>query len=229
MSEKGPGDPQIPARETSTSMDDPVPAFFKFEPEFSPTPSSRTASLVPDTVRDSVHQAPSRRDPLGPLGVYPFLPSSVNDGNDSLSFSCRPCGPRLFDIVARQPISEYGLTSWSLLERDEELFEIDDIRDEEKAMHALWNRWIFLNRRYFYPFLQNLLSCTDWRLKSRYLLDPPRMVVEFVEGSQHIIMETAGWKGVRVWLLVRSPIHPNATYILALITVTSQTQVSNGR
>ncbi|KAH9990944.1 hypothetical protein BJV74DRAFT_836416 [Russula compacta] len=181
ISEKGPGELQTPARETSTSMDDPPPAFFKFEPEFSPTPSSRTASLVPDTVR--VHQAPSRRDPLGPLGVYPFLPSSVDDGNDNLSFSCRPCGPRLFDIVARHPMSEYGLTSWSLLERDEELFEIDDIRDEEKAMQALWNRWIFFNRR-------------------RYLLDPRKMVVEFVESSQHTIMETAGWKGVRVWLLL---------------------------
>jgi hypothetical protein len=84
-------------------------------------------------------------DPLGPLAAFPYFPTS---DDESHHFSCRPCGPRLFDIVARFPASSYGLTSWSLFERDEELFEIDDVRDEEKAMQALWNRWIFSERRY---------------------------------------------------------------------------------
>jgi len=97
--------------------------------------------------------------------------------------SCRPCGPRLFDLVAEHDMGDYGLTSWSLLERDEELFEIDDIRDEEKAMQALWNRWIFSQRR-----------C--------YLLDPRKAVINFVETFQLSIMKTAGWKGMRVWLLL---------------------------
>jgi len=80
-------------------------------------------------------------------------------------------------------MSDYGLTSWSLLERDEELFEVDDIRDEEKAMQALWNRWIVSRRR-------------------RYLLNPHKSVLEFVEAFLPTITETAGWKGVRVWLLL---------------------------
>jgi hypothetical protein len=146
VSEIDHGTSQAVARET-TSIEGPIPVF-KFKTERSPTLASRTASLVPGTFRDSPQKAPSVLDPLGALGTHPRLSSSVDNDNDSLlGLSCRPCGPRLFDIIAKDPISKYGLTSWSLLERDEELFEIDDVRDEEKAMQALWNRWIFFKRR----------------------------------------------------------------------------------
>ncbi|KAI0305171.1 hypothetical protein B0F90DRAFT_1701990 [Multifurca ochricompacta] len=74
------------------------------------------------------------------------------DDSEITGVSCRPCGPRLFDLIAQYPTFDCGLTSWSLLERDEELFEIDDVRDEEKAMQALWNRWIFFRRRCFIHF-----------------------------------------------------------------------------
>ena len=127
------------ARET-TSIEGPTPVVVKLETEHSPTLASRRASLAPDTSRDSPQKAPDARDPLGALG-----------NASTRHLSCRPCGPRLFDVIAEHPISEYGLTSWSLLERDEALFEIDNVRDEEKAMQALWNRWIFLKRRYLKP------------------------------------------------------------------------------
>jgi hypothetical protein len=142
-------------------------------------------------------------DPLGPLAVFPYFPTS--DDNESLRFSCRPCGPRLFDLVARFPASEYGLTSWSLFERDEELFEIDDMRDEEKAMQALWNRWIFSERRYFGCYSKGY-SILLIQSTSRYLLDPKKTIIEFVEKFLAVIMKTAGWKGMRVWLLASSPI-----------------------
>jgi len=182
LSEVDNGRPKAAAREATASIQDPIPVF-KFKPEFSPTPTSRTASLVPDAFRDRLQQALRPRDSLGALGTHPYLSLSVDDDNDGRGLSCRPCGPRLFDLVARHPISGYGLTSWSLLERDEELFEIDDVRDEEKAIQSLWNRWIFFQRR-------------------QYLLDPRKMVIEFLEASKQTIMETAGWKGVRVWLLL---------------------------
>ncbi|KAI9511272.1 hypothetical protein F5148DRAFT_1280967 [Russula earlei] len=183
VSEPGPRESPTPTQQAATYVEHPVTAFFQLKPEFSPTPASRTASLIPDEASDSLHQAPGSRDPLGPLAVYPYHPVSVDDDNDTLGFSCRPCGPRLYDLVARYPMSDYGLTSWSLLERDEELFEIDDIRDEEKAMQALWNRWIFFKRR-------------------SYLLDHCKSVIEFVKTFHTTIMETAGWKGMRVWLLL---------------------------
>jgi hypothetical protein len=140
------GTSQPAARETTASIEGPI--LFGFKTEHSPTLASRAPSLVPDTFKDSSHKAPNARDPLGALGTRPHLSLSVGDDNDnSRGLSCRPCGPRLFDVIAEHPITEYGLTSWSLLERDEELFEIDDVRDEEKAMQVLWNRWIFLKRR----------------------------------------------------------------------------------
>lgn len=160
MSETDHGGPQAATRETTTSTVDSIPVF-TFKPDFSPTPASRTASLVPGPSRDCLQQAPRARDPLGALRTHPYLSSSVGDDSYSLGFSCRPCGPRLFDLIARDSISDYGLTSWSLLERDEELFEIDDVRDEEKAMQAMWNRWIFFQRRCLSP-RPKLVSCTDW-------------------------------------------------------------------
>lgn len=146
------GASQAATRET-TSIEGPIPVF-KFKTECSPTLGSRTASLVPDAFRDP-QKAPNPRDPLGALGTHPRLLSSVDDDNDNLlGLSCRPFRPRLFDVIAKDPISRYGLTSWSLLERDEELFEIDDVRDEEKAMQALWSRWIFFKRRCLNHYLK---------------------------------------------------------------------------
>lgn len=202
-----------PAERETTSVESPIPVF-KFKTERSPTLASRTASLVPDTSREFPQKAPNARDPLGPLGTRPRLSSSAVDDNDSLpGLSCRPCGPRLFDAIAEYPISEYGLTSWSLLERDEELFEIDDVRDEEKAMQALWNRWIFFKRRCLNHYPKIAITCAN-RLKSQYLLDPRETVIEYLKAFKCTIMETAGWKGVRVWLLVRFPIRLGILLIL---------------
>ena len=213
VSEADYGGPQAAARETTASMEDSIPVF-KFKPEFSPTPASRTASLVPGPSGDRLQQAPHARDPLGALKTHSYLSSSVGDDSCSPNFSCRPCGPRLFDSVAEDSISDYGLTLWSLLERDEELFEIDDVRDEEKAIQAMWNRYIFFERRCLRPHSKHS-SCTDW-LKSQYLLDPRKVVIEFLETFQRTIVETAGWKGVRVWLLVRFPIPVEMLLILLL-------------
>lgn len=137
--------------------------------------ASHRSSLASAAISSSARRVQGTGDPLGPL------PDASDD--ESLRFSCRPCGPRLFDLVARFPASDYGLTSWSLFERDEELFEIDDMRDEEKAMQALWNRWIFSERRQFF-------------------LDPRKTMMEFVSKFSAVINKTAGWKGMRVWLLL---------------------------
>ncbi|KAH9053177.1 hypothetical protein EDB87DRAFT_283241 [Lactarius vividus] len=171
-------------------------------------------------VSGSAHRVPGTGDPLGPLAVYPYFPTSGDDEN--ILFSCRPGGPRLFDLVSRFSASEYGLTSWSLIERDEELFEIDDVRDEEKAMQALWNRWIFFERRYFGYFnvgyFHPLILST-----SRYLLDPRKTTMAFVEKFLAVIIKTAGWKGMRVWLLASFSIVVARCFLFILSAVTSQT------
>ena len=40
----------------------------------------------------------------------------------------------------------YGVLSWYVIDKEEEIFECDDVRDEDKVMQALWGRWILLNR-----------------------------------------------------------------------------------
>lgn len=40
----------------------------------------------------------------------------------------------------------YGLLDWEVIDREEEIYESDDVKDEYKVMLALWSRWIMLNR-----------------------------------------------------------------------------------
>lgn len=61
-------------------------------------------------------------------------------------YSCRIGGPKLYDILSTLSLDKFGVLAWSIVEREEELFELDDVRDEDKVMLALWNRWIMLNR-----------------------------------------------------------------------------------
>ena len=60
--------------------------------------------------------------------------------------SCRPGGPRLYDLLNELPMEPFGVLAWSITHREEEIFEHEDISDEDKVVMALWNRWIMLNR-----------------------------------------------------------------------------------
>ena len=81
---------------------------------------------------------PPPSDSLGPAAQYPYLPEE--------EYSCRPGGPRLFDLLNTLSLEPYGVLSWMIVDREEEIYEIEDVRDEDKVVMALWNRWIFLNR-----------------------------------------------------------------------------------
>ena len=60
--------------------------------------------------------------------------------------SCRPGGPRLFDLLNELSLEPFGVMSWAIVEKEDELFENEDLCDEDKVILALWNRWITLNR-----------------------------------------------------------------------------------
>ena len=79
-------------------------------------------------------------DFLDPSIRPPYLPFK------NVEFSCRPNGPKLYDILGAKPLDEFGILAWSIIDREEELFEMDGVRDEDKVMQALWSRWIMLNR-----------------------------------------------------------------------------------
>lgn len=61
-------------------------------------------------------------------------------------YSCRPSGPCLFDLLGTLPLEPFGILDWQILDVEDEIYECDDVREEFKVMHALWARWIFLNR-----------------------------------------------------------------------------------
>ena len=61
-------------------------------------------------------------------------------------YSCRPTGPCLFDLLGTLPLEPFGVLDWQILDVEDEIYECDDVREEYKVMHALWARWVFLNR-----------------------------------------------------------------------------------
>jgi hypothetical protein len=83
---------------------------------------------------------------FGPTAKYPFLPVKSEYGGPDLKYSTRFRGPKIYDLLGTLPMEEYGVLKWQILDREEEIFESDDIQDEHKVMSALWARWITLNR-----------------------------------------------------------------------------------
>ena len=79
-------------------------------------------------------------DFLDPSIRPPYLPFKT------VEFSCRPNGPKLYDILGAKSLDQFGILGWSVIDREEELFEMDGVRDEDKVMQALWCRWIMVNR-----------------------------------------------------------------------------------
>jgi hypothetical protein len=82
---------------------------------------------------------PSPLTTLGPTARPPYLPYG------SISYSCRPGGPRLYDLLQDDDFGA-GVLEWEVTEIEEEIFELNDVRDEDKVMWALWGRWIVKGR-----------------------------------------------------------------------------------
>ncbi|KAG2063903.1 hypothetical protein BDR04DRAFT_1110967 [Suillus decipiens] len=139
--------------------------------------SSRTLSRAPSSHASGRPTTPPRSDPLGPTAQYPYLPDGV--------YSCRVGGPRLYDLLNTLPLHEFGVLAWVILDREEEIFDIDDVRDEDKVMQALWFRWIFLNRN---KFVANFFEGTK----------------TFIDDNWQMIDRAAGVAALRTWLLVLS-------------------------
>ncbi|KAH9849571.1 hypothetical protein C2E23DRAFT_838624 [Lenzites betulinus] len=125
---------------------------------------------------------PPPADPLGPAAQYPYLPATNSDGQEA--YSCRIGGPRIYDLLNDMPLDKFGIMSWAIVDREEELFEMDDVSDEDKVMLALWNRWIMLHKTDFIfgDYLQGVKSFLD-----EYWRD---------------IHKAAGWRALRAFLLM---------------------------
>ncbi|EJF63894.1 hypothetical protein DICSQDRAFT_179128 [Dichomitus squalens LYAD-421 SS1] len=189
--------------EGSTSV---TPLPLSTEPEsedIKPTPTTpikRRISLKPMTGRPSLATAPRRSyrgslparypsppppdDPQGPAAQYPYLPQTTADGQEEV-YSCRVGGPRIFDLLNTLPTDEkFGIMAWEIVHREEELFEMEDVRDEDKVMLALWNRYIIMNRQ---DFTKN---------------DYYDGLIKFINKYWETIHQAAGWRALRAFLIM---------------------------
>ncbi|KAF9450213.1 hypothetical protein P691DRAFT_493426 [Macrolepiota fuliginosa MF-IS2] len=122
-------------------------------------------------------------DPLGPAAQIPYLPAKSEYDGPDIYYSCRPGGPTTFDLLGTLPMEPFGVLEWDILDREEEIYESDDVAVEFKVMHALWNRWITLNRL---EFKQNFHKGT----------------IAFIDMYWRMIHQAAGWRAMRYWLLL---------------------------
>ncbi|KAJ7733745.1 hypothetical protein DFH07DRAFT_967879 [Mycena maculata] len=121
--------------------------------------------------------------PFGPTARFPFLPAKSEYGGPDLYYSTRFGGPKIYDLLGTLPMEPYGALAWSVLDREEEIFESDDIPDEHKVMHALWARWIFFKRNFFVAnYVEGILY--------------------FIKDYWKMIRLAAGWDALRYWLLL---------------------------
>lgn len=117
-------------------------------PVFPIAPTETVEPARPPSYRGSLPERypspPPPSNPEGPAAQYPYLYVLEKDGE--VPYSCRPTGPKIYDLLNSLPLEPFGVLSWMIVDREEDLYELEDVNDEDKSMLALWNRWIMLNR-----------------------------------------------------------------------------------
>ncbi|PPQ63529.1 hypothetical protein CVT24_004757 [Panaeolus cyanescens] len=175
--------PQIGKKEEANDFSSAV-SLSRSRSTFSSQQSSVTAQSSKQVTYRQDLPPPNPENPMGPAIRHPFLPISIPEyGGPTVYYSCRPGGPCLYDLLSTLPLKPYGVLSWEVLDREEEIYESDDIKEEYKIMHALWARWIMLNRPQFISnYAKNVMKFVDYYWKFIYL--------------------ASGWDGLRYWLLM---------------------------
>ncbi|OSD08809.1 hypothetical protein PYCCODRAFT_1357242 [Trametes coccinea BRFM310] len=174
----------IVVRRESETPEPPKPLSFSVNTTQQPESRAPTAAVV--SYRGSLParypSPPPPDDPMGPAARFPYLPQT--DDENRARYSCRIGGPRIYDLLNELSLEEFGIMSWAVVDREEELFEMDDVRDEDKVMLALWNRWIMLN-------------------KTRFIFDQyDKGVRAFIDQYWQLIHRAAGWRALRAFLMM---------------------------
>ncbi|KAI0084749.1 hypothetical protein BDY19DRAFT_1060135 [Irpex rosettiformis] len=149
-----------------------------------PIPSPSTSQPSHTNIPPSSPRRPPRTGitPTGKL-IPPPHNAKYGPAGEPPSESCRPGGPRIFDLLNELPMDPFGVLAWSITQREEEIFEHEDISDEDKVMLALWNRWILLNKEAFV-------------FGDRY-----KQILVFLQEYYIMIHRAAGWNALRWFLL----------------------------
>ncbi|KAF8804635.1 hypothetical protein BYT27DRAFT_7107484 [Phlegmacium glaucopus] len=150
--------------------------------------TTRTTTTVRSERPSRYPTPPPENDLLGPAARPPYLPAKSEYGGPTVYHSYRPGGPCLFDLLNTLPLDQFGVLDWEILDREEEIYESDDVKEEYKVMHALWARWIMLNRN---KFIANYF----------------KGMIAFVDEYWKIIHRAAGWDALRYWSLMLQSNH----------------------
>ncbi|KAF8587869.1 hypothetical protein K439DRAFT_742153 [Ramaria rubella] len=152
--------------------------------------SNLQLKLGPVSHLEGLLLSPSSKSPTpppasNPHGAAHFI--SANPGSDHLAnmqrTTYRPTGPHLYDHLSSLPLEAFGHRSWFVLDKEEEIFELTDVLEEDKVICALWGRWILLNRPFF---------IANYR----------KGVEAFLDEYWLVIHHAAGWGAWRAWLMV---------------------------
>jgi len=160
-------------------------------PSTIPHPPPQTSSII----------SPPLSNPHGP--VHPIIQPGDPTNLKGSPRSYRPTGPHLYDHLTSLPLDAFGNRTWFILDKEEEIFELTDVLDEDKVVCVLWGRWILLNRRVWFSFhfgyFLNFLSS-----RSFFMANYLKGVEAFVDEYWLIIHHAAGWGALRAFLLVCS-------------------------
>ncbi|KAL1748792.1 hypothetical protein HDZ31DRAFT_28888 [Schizophyllum fasciatum] len=154
-------------------------------PRVSPAPAPAVPPTEP-TYRLPLTPPPIERrlgPSLSPTSPTFFPAYSDYPGGQTVYYSTRPEGPRLYDLLGTLPLAQYGALTWVVLDAEAEILDVPDVPDEQKVMQALWARWIFSHRL---DFVKNYEAGA-------------RM---FIDEHWRMIHKAAGWAALRNLLLV---------------------------
>ena len=139
---------------STPEMETPEPSTLQADPNalFPPNEYPATPPLPrPKKPRPREYpRPPPSSNRLGAAARPPYLPAKSTFGGPDIYYSTRIGGPYLFDLLQLLPLKPFGLLEWIVLDREEEIFADDEVRDEQKVIVALWARWIMLNKNAFW-------------------------------------------------------------------------------
>ena len=166
--------PPAPRRSITLVTPTTSPKAFKPKPSKAAPPKPRPPQYP---------RPPPSSNRLGAAARKPFLPAKSTFGGPDIYYSIRPAGPCLLDLLGLLPLERFGVFDGMVLDREEEIYNDDELPDEEKVIIALWARWILLN-------------------KVKFEEDRAGGVKTFIDEYWRMIHLAAGWQALVYQLLV---------------------------
>ncbi|KAF8906729.1 hypothetical protein CPB84DRAFT_1844201 [Gymnopilus junonius] len=153
----------------------------------SATGSVSTSTLTSTSMRTPNSQYPApppRENPFGPAATPPYLPAHSDYGGPTVHYSSRPGGSCLFDLLGTLPMGKFGLLDWEVLDREDEIYESDDVKEEYKTPSRFFN------------------CPTVHLIRNVFIANYYKGAIAFVDEYWKIIHKACGWDALRYFLFI---------------------------